>query len=86
VDNSAAPTETDGFATSLAVLVMEESHSDSHNSSVKRGQVWLEQHQQKGGNWIASSMNKQCDPESDAGRFMSDAATAYAVLALERAQ
>ena len=85
VDKTAQPSESDGFATSLAVLVMEESHTSRRNSAVKRGQVWLEQHQQKDGDWLASSMNKQRDPESDAGRFMSDAATAYAVLALEKA-
>jgi len=86
VDNSAVPTEADGFATSLAVLVMEESGTSRHDNSLNRGLAWLEQHQQKDGNWPAASMNKQRDPGSDVGRFMSDAATAYAVLALEKAQ
>lgn len=85
-DNSVAPTETDGFATSLAVLVMEESGISRHNSSLKRGVAWIEQHQEKDGDWPASSMNKKRDPQSDPGRFMSDAATAYAVLALEKAR
>jgi len=50
---------------------------------VSRALTWLSQHQDSAkGMWSASSLNKKRDPETDPGKFMNDAATAYAVLAL----
>jgi hypothetical protein len=86
LDNSPESTESDGCATALTVLALEESGTSRNDGTLKRGIEWLEQHQQKDGNWPAASLNKQRNPESDVGRFMNDAATGYAVLALEKAR
>jgi hypothetical protein len=67
-------------------VALEESGMSSKDMMLTRGLQWLEQHQNKDGSWRASSLNEKRDPDSDIGRFMSDAATGYAVLALETAQ
>jgi hypothetical protein len=82
-DQSPEPMESDGYATGLAVLAMEESGVSRGDAMLRRGLAWLSGHQQKNGNWSALSMNRDRDPQSDAYLFMSDAATGYAVLALE---
>ena len=84
LDDSPQPTASDGMATALAVLAMEESGTTTSDPSLARGLAWLEHHQQPAGNWPASSLNEDRDPASNVGLFMSDAATAYAVLALEQ--
>lgn len=77
--------ESDGIATGLAVLAFEKTGVAPADPMLKRGVAWLEAHQYQGGSWWASSMNGFRDPTSDLGKFMSDAATGYAVLALEQA-
>ena len=84
-DKTPLETRSDGFATGLIVLVREQggghAGSDPH---VARGVAWLIANQdKKTGAWHAWSLNKNRDPASDAGPFMSDAATGYAVMALE---
>jgi hypothetical protein len=77
--------ESDGCATGLTVLAMEKAGASQHEDALRRGVEWLKEHQAKDGSWWATSLNGQRDTKSDIGRFMSDAATGYAVLALENA-
>jgi hypothetical protein len=85
-DHSPEPMESDGYATGLAVLAMEEAGVGKDDPLLKRGVAWLAGHQRKDGAWEAASLNVKREPGSDAEPFMSDAATAYALLALDEAK
>jgi hypothetical protein len=82
-DDTALETKSDGYATGLTVLALEK-NGMREVPQVSRALGWLVKNQsQTEGLWPAWSLNKQRDPASDAGPFMNDAATGYAVLALE---
>lgn len=83
-DNSPFDTRSDGVATGLTVLALEESGLSQDTPELKRGINWLLANQNKtDGMWPAYSLNVKRDPASDIGKFMSDAATGFSVLALE---
>lgn len=80
-------TAGDGFATGLIAYALEEAGIQPNEPHLSRALLWLTQHQDTAsGMWTASSLNKRRDPQSNVGKFMSDAATAYAVLALTHNQ
>lgn len=85
-DATPFPTDSDGYATGLTVLALEE-NGFGKSPEAKRGIAWILANQDKAqGLWPASSVNVKRDPNSDVGKFMSDAATGYSVLALERSR
>jgi len=81
-DGSPQEKRSDGYATGFVVYVLQQA-GVPRDASLQRGKQWLIQNQDRSeGFWLAYSLNKRRDPNSNAGRFMTDAATAYAVLAL----
>ena len=86
IDGTAIDTASDGYATGLVTLVLQQA-GVAGDARVRKGLEWLKRHQDRAtGQWTAASLNKQRDPASDPGRFMSDAATAYAAMSLTLAR
>jgi squalene-hopene/tetraprenyl-beta-curcumene cyclase len=87
LDATAIDSASDGYATGLVAYALEHAGVLPTEPRLARALDWLVHHQDATtGMWTASSLNKQRDPTSDTGKFMSDAATAYAVLALMKAR
>ena len=84
----APATTPDGYATGLILHVLQLAGLPKDNPQVRKGLAWLRSNQDASGAWRATSVNKIRSPESanpakaNVGKFMWDAATGYAVLAL----
>jgi squalene-hopene/tetraprenyl-beta-curcumene cyclase len=75
--------KSDGYATGLIVFALAQTGVPREDVHMQRGRSWLVRNQnQTEGMWPGYSLVNRRDPSSGTSRFMNDAATAYAVLAL----
>jgi squalene-hopene/tetraprenyl-beta-curcumene cyclase len=72
---------SDGYATGLVVLACKSTGVKDVDAKLKKGSDWLRANQ-RDGTWPATYLNARRDPHNDVGKFMRDAATAFAILAL----
>ncbi len=82
-DNTALDDRSDGYGTGVMLIALQSAGMNKADPRVRAGLSWLAQHQDAAtGMWVASSVNKQRDLATDIGKFYSDAATGYAIMAL----
>jgi squalene-hopene/tetraprenyl-beta-curcumene cyclase len=67
---------SDGYATGLVVFVLRQAGLPASDPALKRGVGWLRSHQRASGRWFTRSLNR------DEDHYITNAGTAYAVLAL----
>ncbi len=86
-DSTPVDTSADGYATGLVAYTLEQLQMPVAEPGLRRALAWLKRSQlEADGRWPAVSLNNNRPVLSDTGLFMSDAATAYAVLALTGAK
>jgi squalene-hopene/tetraprenyl-beta-curcumene cyclase len=81
-DRTEQVTASDGYATALVLHVLQTAGLPKDHRQVAKGLLWLRENQTASGAWMSVSLVKKRDPATHTGKFMSDAATAFAVLAL----
>jgi squalene-hopene/tetraprenyl-beta-curcumene cyclase len=81
-DGMAQATSSDAYATGVILHILQTAGVAKDDPKVAKGLSWLRAHQADTGEWLGVSVNKMRDPSTHIGKFMSDAATAYAILAL----
>ncbi len=86
-DGRAQDEKSDGYATGFAAFVLGDVGVSPGEVALNlaRARAWLSDHQDRTtGAWPTDSPNSVKDPATDQAKFMTDAATAYAVAALSR--
>jgi squalene-hopene/tetraprenyl-beta-curcumene cyclase len=81
-DRTRQETASDGYATALVLHILQTAGAPKDDGKIAKGLAWLTRNQTATGAWRSVSLVKKRDPASHTGKFMSDAATAFAVLAL----
>lgn len=85
-ENPPLQSKSDGYATGLVTYALEKLGFAPNEAHVQRAVIWLTRNQMlPQGRWPGYSPNHRSDRTSPTSLFMSDAATAYAVLALTAA-
>ena len=67
---------SDGYATGLLLVVFRQAGVPANDPAVMRGIAWIKNHQRESGRWYTRSLN------NDKAHYITNAATAMAVLAL----
>jgi squalene-hopene/tetraprenyl-beta-curcumene cyclase len=92
--DAALLTQSDGYATGLVVYTLKQAGVASSDAAIRQGVRWLEANQRASGvpdvpgrGWLAHSLNYDREHGGEKGEpwrrlFMSDTATAFAILAL----
>jgi squalene-hopene/tetraprenyl-beta-curcumene cyclase len=84
-DGTPQVAQSDGYATGLITFALQQAGISRENAQLQKGLAWLTANQNRTeGFWLAYSLNNNEEHHisPDTVRFMKDAATAYAVLAL----
>jgi squalene-hopene/tetraprenyl-beta-curcumene cyclase len=88
-DGTPQEAHSDGYATGLITFALQQAGISQENAQLKHGLAWLTANQNRTeGYWLAFSLNnnEEHHMSPDTARFMKDAATAYAVLALSESK
>jgi squalene-hopene/tetraprenyl-beta-curcumene cyclase len=68
---------SDGYATGLVLYVLRQAGVPAQQEAIRRGVRWLKTNQRASGRWFTRSLNQ------DAGHVITNAGTAYALMALQ---
>jgi squalene-hopene/tetraprenyl-beta-curcumene cyclase len=88
-EHAEAPPSTgsNSYATAFVAFALQKGGVARSNPTLVKALTWLRAHQDReSGSWPAESMNKQYPPGSMQARFMQDAASEFATLALLEAR